>query len=137
MSWFFLRDCKQTVSIRRAMCRACSSWKTVSDSPSQSLTARKSIALSETAPSQSASYSLKNAFFDFLNMFYTTILLANTFILIVWYTIQTDATTYSTTNFLLFCQSLFREIICCWNSKTRHEFFHKFWILLFLITDVT
>ena len=79
MSWFFLRDCKQTVSIRRAMCRACSSWKTVSDSPSQSLTARKSIALSETAPSQSASYSLKNAFFDFLNMFYTTILLANFF----------------------------------------------------------
>ena len=137
MSWFFLRDCKQTVSIRRAMYRACSSWKTVSDSPSQSLTARKSIALSETAPSQSASYSLKNAFFDFLNMFYTTILLANTFILIVWYTIQTDATTYSTTNFLLFCQSLFREIICCWNSKTSHEFFHKFWILLFFINDVT
>ena len=65
------------------MCRICSSCKTVSDFPSQSLTARKSIALSETAPSQSASYSLKNAFFDFLHMFYTTILLANTFILIV------------------------------------------------------
>ena len=69
------------------MCRICSSCKTVSDSPSQSLTARKSIALSETAPSQSASYSLKNAFFDFLNMFYTTILLANFFLFLLFDTL--------------------------------------------------
>ena len=68
------------------MNRVCSCSTTASDCPSQPLTERKSNTLSVTTPSQSASHSKKNAFFDFATMFYDAILFFSTFILSFWRT---------------------------------------------------
>ena len=114
------------------MYKVCSSRITASDFPYQPLNARKSNALSLTAPSQSASHSTKTYFFDFPTMFYGRKFISQ----------------YSYSKCLIYYLKGWHNL-CCYefftflvnfllpnNSKTRHKFFDKFSSLLFIITNV-
>lgn len=112
------------------MFRACFSRTTGSDCFSLLLTARKSNALSVTAPSQSACHFTKSTSFAFPTMFYSTIFFPNTSILSVRSTIQTNGTICTVRNFLIFAKIYSTNCFVVEIKKHKTDFF----LYIFIIT---